>query len=317
MGGKPIRVRLAHHLSPGDSLALSAAIRSLHTAYPGEYVVDLDCTARELYQNNPDVVKLTEWGLFGEVHYNSINKANEEPHHYLEAMCRGVSDIVKRPVPLAVNRPVLVLSEAEKEWSGPLLEIAPEPVPFALVSCGHKRDYSCKGFGPSIAQEVVDHFRGRIQFAQIGTSNEVHPKLDGVVDLIDRTDIRGLARLAYHSQFGVGPVTLLQLIYAALSKSYLCMAGGREARSWLTFPSQIDLSAHGMLDCCRLTSCWKSRVVPLGDNSPGDRSLCSLPVVMSGGETIPRCHQLVGSGGIVAAIDRLIAGGVIDSHSRK
>lgn len=300
-----LRLKLAHHLCPGDSLVLSAAIRSLHLTYPGEYVVDVDCTARELYDGNPDVQRFQGHDIWGEVHYDSINRSDQEPHHFAEAMCRGVAKIIGKPVPLQTNRPVLILSDNEKDWSGVLKDIAPEPIPFGVISSGGKRDYTAKIFGNTIAQGVVDHFAGRIQFVQTGTGNELHTPLRGVINFIDRTSVRDLARVAHHASFAVGGVTLLMHVCAALAVPYVAMLGGREPRSWTTYPTQIDLSAHGCLDCCRDRACWKSRVVPLGDHTPNDRSLCVLPVAQAGGETIPRCHQLIGSAGIISAIDRL------------
>lgn len=213
------------------------------------------------------------------------------------------------PSPLATNRPVLVLSDSEKEWSWVLEQISPTPTPFALINYCGERDHSCDIFGPTIGQEVVGHYAKWIRFVQVVTSNELHTPSKNVTNLIGRTTIRDLARLAHWSRFGLGPVTLLQLVYAALSKPHLCMTGEREARSRVTFPSQIDLSARGMLPYCQSTSCWKSRVVPLNDGFTGDRSFCGMLVIMSRGETVPKWHQLVGSHGIIiAVVDRLIEG---------
>ena len=41
-------------------------------------------------------------------------------------------------------------------------------------------------------QEVVDHFRGRIQFVQVGSAEHDHPDLKGVVSLVGQTDTRQL-----------------------------------------------------------------------------------------------------------------------------
>ena len=58
-------------------------------------------------------------------------------------------------------------------------------------------------------QAVVDHFRGRIQFVQCGEAGKghVHPPLEGVINLVGRTDLRQIVRLIYHAQGIVCPVT--------------------------------------------------------------------------------------------------------------
>jgi ADP-heptose:LPS heptosyltransferase len=101
--------------------------------------------------------------------------------------------------------------------------------------------------------------------------------LRGVIDLLGKTDPRQLIRLVYHSSGGVGPSTFLQHLCAAWQKPYVCLLGGREPVAWVQYPKQTTLHSIGQLDCCRDRACWKSRVVPLGDRSEQDRSLCSNP----------------------------------------
>ena len=67
-------------------------------------------------------------------------------------------------------------------------------------------------------QAVVDHFRGRIQFVQCGEAGKghVHPPLEGVINLVGRTDLRQIVRLIYHAQGIVCPVTFFMHAAAAI-----------------------------------------------------------------------------------------------------
>src|SRR5205807_1627752 len=119
-------------------------------------------------------------------------------------------------------------------------------------------------------QQVVDHFRGNVSFVQVGSAEHDHPKLDGVIDLVDRTNTRQLMRLTYHADGGLGPITFLQHLCAAFEKPYVALLGGREPVSWVQYPLQTTLHTLGKLPCCRTKACWKSRVVALHDGGEQD-----------------------------------------------
>ena len=48
-------------------------------------------------------------------------------------------------------------------------------------------------------QQVVDHFRGKILFVQVGDTSHNHRPLRGVLDLRGKTDLRQLVRLVHHA----------------------------------------------------------------------------------------------------------------------
>ena len=307
---RPYKLVLAHHRAPGDSLVLSAAIRSLHIQYPGEYVVGLDVTAGgELYLNNPDVCDVDRAGAqFAEIEYGLINQSNQVPVTFMAAFAADLSRIIGRPLSLNTNRPHIVLSDQEKQWKSRVEEILGQKTPYALINAGHKRDYTVKGWGHSNYQRLVDKTRDRIQWVQVGTSNEVHKPLDGVINQIDKTTIRELIRLAYHADFAVGPTTLLQHVCAALQKPYVAILSGMEPLAWSSpYHTQISLSAHGRLPCCRDGACWKARVAPLGDNAVSDApgKLCELPIY-NGAETIPSCMAMITVDRVVEAVEQLL-----------
>jgi hypothetical protein len=52
---------------------------------------------------------------------------------------------------------------------------------FWLLVSGGKFDYTIKWWDHGRYQQVVDYFRGRIQFVQVGERHHHHPALEGVV----------------------------------------------------------------------------------------------------------------------------------------
>ena len=65
-------------------------------------------------------------------------------------------------------------------------------------------------------QQVVDHFKGRIEFVQVGEAGHHHPSLRGVVDLRGMTGHRQLVRLVYHAQGVISAVSFLMHLAAAV-----------------------------------------------------------------------------------------------------
>jgi hypothetical protein len=58
------------------------------------------------------------------------------------------------------------------------------------VRSGGKFDYTIKWWDHQRYQDVVDHFRDRLLFVQVGENHHNHPAIDGAVDLRGRTSHR-------------------------------------------------------------------------------------------------------------------------------
>jgi ADP-heptose:LPS heptosyltransferase len=305
------RIRITHHLSPGDTLALTAAVNCLARQFPDDFEIAVSTTAQDIWQGNPHVKNLKpEECEIVKADYNTIHHWPQLPTHFIEAFVHDLAFKLDIELHCDVNRPFLYLSDAEKirpkTFAG--YDLAK---PFALVNAGVKNDYTAKGAGSQIYQEIVDHFADRFDFIQIGMTGHQHKPLDNVKNLIDKTSNRELIRLAQHSAFGVGPVSFLHHIYAALQKPYVCYLGGREPLGWVQYPTAVCLNMLGCLPCCSDRACWRSRVTPLADNSHLNNSLCELPVLQSNGELVPMCMALLGSEPAIKAIETMLGTGVI------
>jgi ADP-heptose:LPS heptosyltransferase len=294
MTDNPRTIILRNHLSPGDVLAMTAAIYSLHKQHPGRYLTAVDTTAPALFEHNPDIITLETAKARGaeevQTHYPAINESNQRAIHFLQAYCEYFSDALQVKVPLLTNKPMLYLSPEEKAWLPQVHEITGRPTKYFLVCAGYKNDFVAKFWGHAAYQSLVDILRGKIVFVQIGDASHNHQPLKNVISLVGKTDQRQLVRLVYHSQGAVGGHTFLMHLAAALEKVYFCIAGGREPVAWNSYERQQTFHTIGLLECCR-SACWKSRVVKLNDNSDADNSLCDNP--QPGDPPIPRCLSLI------------------------
>jgi hypothetical protein len=303
---KPYRLFLRQSQCPGDALVLTAALESLHRQYPGEYHVGVETTCQEIWANNPGVKDVPAYQAhIVEMHYPAVNECGRRHVHFMGAFCEYLGRQIGRDVPLLVNRPYLYLSSDEK--NNPL-EVVGDIGPYCVLNAGHKLDFTAKFGGSGLWQRVVDHFRGRLRFVQVGedSPHHIHKPLDGVLNLIGKTPkYRDFFKLVQHSVVGAGPVSFLLHVSAALGRPYIALAGGREESTWEAYSTTQYLHTLGQLDCCREKACWRSRTVPLGDGNTNDRSLCRLPVLQDG-ESVPKCLAMIGHTGVIEALERVL-----------
>lgn len=296
------RLILRNYCPPGDVLVMTAAVRSLHAAYPGQYILATDTSTPAIWEHNPNVVPLEEAreakAEVIDMHYPLVNRSNDLAVHAMNGYCQFMADNLKVPVPLAVNRPLLYLSKREKSWLPQVQEITRLTRRYWVVCAGRKDDFTAKFWGTKNFQRLVDILAGRVFVVQVGSANHHHPRLHGALDLVGKTDIRQLIRLCYHAQGGIGGITFLQHVMAALERPYISIMGGREPAQWNAYPLQQQMHVVGMLDCCRTRACWRSKVYPLASEEKDSR--CEQP--MPGEEPIPRCMAMISPEEVAAMV---------------
>ncbi|MBI4326122.1 MAG: hypothetical protein HY674_12780 [Chloroflexi bacterium] len=310
---------LRNFLSPGDIVMLTAAVRDLHVCYPGQFSTDVRTCCSELWENNPYVTSLSEEDPTVDVidcSYPLIDRCNVAPYHCLHGFIEFLNDRLGLSIKPTVFKGDIHLSEQEKAWYSQVHELTGEETPFWIVAAGGKYDLTIKWWEAKRFQEVVDHFRGRIQFVQVGEFGHYHPKLEGVIDLRGQTNLRELVRLVYHAQGVLCPVTSLMHLAAAvevkggfpLNRPCVVVAGGREPVHWEAYPDHQFIHTNGALPCCCNGGCWKARTLPLGDDDERDQpdNLC-VDVVNS----LPRCMDMISSAEVIRRIKMYFDGGVI------
>ncbi len=310
---------LTNFQSPGDIAVLTAAVRDLHLCYPGEFVTDVRTSCPHLWENNPylTLLKPCEPGVETiDCHYPLIHRSNQEPWHFVH----GFVDFLNQRLGLRI-RPAafhgdLHLSAVEKSWVSQLQEITGEPVPFWIVSAGGKFDFTIKWWDHKRYQSVVDYFRGKILFVQVGELQHHHPPLEGVLDLRGKTDLRQLVRLIYHADGVLGPVSLSMHLATAIEvkpgmpkhRPCVVIAGGREPPHWEAYPHHQFIHCVGARRCCDNGGCWKSRTVSLGDGDSNDRPENLCVDVMNG---LPRCMEITAAD-VIRRLRPYYAGGALE-----
>jgi len=304
-------------LSPGDVVMLTAAVRDLHRCYPGQFQTDVRTPCMEIWENNPYSVPLKEKTRGVELiecSYPLIDQSNDTPYHCIH----GYIDFLNSKLGLCIRpsafRGDIHISELEKSWYSQVYEITRRNIPFWVIVAGGKYDVTIKWWETARFQQVVDHFRGRIQFVQLGEVGHHHPRLSNVIDLRGKTTIREFIRLIYHSQGVLCPVTAAMHFAAAVPSSQfsdgarpcVVIGGGREPAHWEAYPNHQYIQTTGALPFCAQGGCWRSRVVPVGDGDVRDNpeNLC---VDVTRG--LPRCMDLITADAVIHRIEMYFAGG--------
>jgi len=188
--------------------------------------------------------------------------------------------------------------------------------------------HNCKFWHPDWYQEVIDHFQGRITFVQVGQKKHWHPQLKNCINLIDKTNLRQLIRLVYHSIGVLTPISLPMHLAAAVemknhkkrNRPCVVISGGREPPQWEAYPHHRFLSVNGSLSCCDNGGCWKSRCTKINDNDPKNESLCLFPITigkthtkyptknLQGELSLAKCMYMIKPSDVIRAIESYYEG---------
>jgi ADP-heptose:LPS heptosyltransferase len=305
--------------SPGDITMLTAAVRDLHHWYPGQFATDVRTRCPDLWENNPHITPLPEDDPEVEqieCTYPLINRCNETPYHCLHGFIEFLNDFLHLNIKPTAFKGDIHLSDQEKAWYSQVHEVTGEDTPFWIVGAGGKYDVTIKWWESERYQQVVDHFRGKIQFVQIGGDGHHHPKLEGVIDLRGQTSLRELIRLIHHSQGMLCSVTGLMHLAAAVetkrgrptNRPCVVVAGGREPAHWEAYPGHQFIHTNGMLPCCANGGCWKDRAVRLRDGDSRD-SRDNLCVDVVNG--LPHCMDMITPAEVIHRIEMYFQSGAI------
>jgi ADP-heptose:LPS heptosyltransferase len=292
---------LRNFQSPGDILMLTAALRDLHRHAPGQFLTDVRTSCMELWANNPYLTPLEENAPDVEVidcRYPLIQQSNNGPHHFLQGFMMFLNEKLGLNIQPTAFHGDVHLSESEKSLPAPVAERVRSDVPYWIIVAGGKYDYTIKWWHFRRYQAVVDAWRGRALFVQVGERRHYHPELSGVIDLRGRTPLRELMRLMYHAQGVLCPVTFLMHLAAAVEwkarpkwmRPCVVVAGGREPVHWEAYPTHQFIHSIGAIPCCSAGACWRSRTLPLGDGDDRDAPDSLCVDVVNG---LPHCMDMI------------------------
>ena len=306
-------------LSPGDIVMLTAAVRDLHRGYPRQFQTDVRTSCPDLWDNNPYITPLAEEDPEVQTidcHYPLIDRCDQAPYHCLHGFIEFLNHRLGLAIKPTLFKGDIHLSAQEKAWHSQVREVTREDIPFWIVAAGGKYDITIKWWQSQRYQEVLNHFRGRIQFVQVGQTGHHHPRLDGVIDLRGRTNLRQLIRLVHHAEGVLCSVTALMHLAAAVetkpgrpaNRPCVVVAGGREPAHWEAYPDHQFIHTNGALPCCSNGGCWKDRSERLRDGDERDhRDRLCVELVRN----LPRCMDLIGADEVIRRIDLYFAARVL------
>jgi ADP-heptose:LPS heptosyltransferase len=301
---------------------LSAAVRDLHRCHPGEFATDVRTSCPDVWLNNPWLTPLSEDDpdvTVIDCHYPLIHRSNQEPRHFLDGFVEYLNEQLGLRIRVTEFRGDIHISAEEKAWFDAVQSAHGEALPFWLLASGGKHDYTIKWWDVARYQQVIDYFRGRLQFVQVGEDHHHHPPLEGVIDLRGQTTLRQLIRLMYHADGAISAVSLLMHLAAAVevkpgmpqNRPCVVVAGGREPPHFTAYPHHQFIHTVGALLCCDNGGCWKSRTLPLGDGDVNDRpdALC-VDVVGH----LPRCMDMIPAEEVIRRVELYFQGGALPTR---
>lgn len=347
---KPRKLLLRNELALGDVVVMTAALRDLHKTYPNKFITDYEGSCKEVLENNPYITKIPrddpdleiiemDYGSYLNKTASTERKTNY-PYHFLHGYAHCLEDKLGVPLRLTDFKGDIYLSQSEKSWQSQVEEMGIKN-PYWIIVSGGKECFTAKWSNPNHLQDVVDYFKGKITFVQVGEKFHWHPLLKGTINLIGRTDLRQLIRLVYHSVGVVCPVTAHAHLAAAVPtkpenpfhRACVVLAGSREPSSWEAYPMHQYLKTDGMLSCSQHGACWKNRCQPMEDGDDKDTDLCLKPVEITvkgisnqyysikpingvAKIKIPQCLDMITPFEICNAIEKYYNGGLIE-YNRK
>lgn len=312
--------------SPGDIVMLTAAVRDLKSSHRN-ILIDVRTSCGGLWENNPYLTKLNRDDKDVEIYkldYPLIHESNECQFHFIHGFRKDMEDKLGLVIKPTKFKGDIHISDEEKSWMSQLEEMNIKNK-FWIINSGIKYDFTAKAWNPDSYQKVVDHFKDKITFVQIGENGHFHLPLNNVVNLIGKTNLRELVRLVYHSSGVLCPVTLLMHLAAAvesrhglLNRPCVVLAGGREPSQWEKYPHHRFLETNGALKCCDNGGCWKSRCSKVGDGDDKDnKDLCLNPVetdidFKDGKLKIAKCLDMIKPEDVIRSIEMYYEGGVLE-----
>jgi len=313
------RVILNCDHSASTIVMLTAAVRDLHSSCPGQFQTDVCARYPELWRHNPHITRLDprDPGV-EQIDCNSplTQRSAHPPFHFIHGFLRNLGSLLKVEIKPTLFRGDLHLSQQEKSWMSQVQELTGAEIPFWVVSAGGTFEKTIKWWEQERFQVVVDAFRDRILFVQVGARGDHHPELSGVVDLRGKTDLRQLIRLIHHAQGVLCPLNLLMHLSSAVetkhnspNRACVVIAGGGQSTQWQRYPTHQFLHTIGALTCCDTARCGRHRTRSMGDGSPSD-SADKICVDVVG--NLPHCMDTIGAPDVIRSIQRYFDGGLLN-----
>ena len=315
---KKRKVILTSEYPLGDITLMTAAVRDLHRCYPGRFITDVRTPCGELWNHNPWLRHLNSEDADVEtlpIGYPLINFSNQVPYHAIHGYIDSLNELLGLEVHATEFKGDIHLSPEEIKRRSAVAELLGAELPYWIIVAGGKHDVPIKWWDTARYQEVVDRFRGRIAFVQVGSLQDHHPLLRGVLDLRGKTTVRQLVHLIHRAQGVLCGVTGAMHLAAAVPmpgkdsplRPCVVIAGGREPSHWAAYPNHQFIHTMGALPCCDQGGCWKSHVAAdVLNGSRKKEGICTNTV-----GRLARCMDMITAADVERRIELHFDGGRI------
>lgn len=272
------------------------------------------------YDTEIQVVVCSKRGHFA----SSERLKNINSYHQIHAFGQDIANKLglTTALPIGEMRGVVAISEIERGWISQVEE-AKNFNNFWMIATGGPDAQSAQWWDSQRYQAIVDEFKGKITFVQCGLEGEHHPRLKGVIDLVGKTDLRQIIRLMYHSAGYVGAPGFLMHLAAATpvrpferngrgrpnSRAAVIVSGGQEPYQWFAYEGHHVLHVNGMLPCCEVGGCGKTRCEVPHRLERNPEQLCEMPVQIGRGGVVPKCLDMVTTKMVIERIKLHFDGG--------
>ena len=278
--------------SPGDLLMLTVAIRDLHLNYPGWFETDVVSCYPEVFFNNEYINYLPKQEGIEVIDLDYgpyLHKLRKRGLHFSDCFIHILNEKLDLRIRKSTSKPHLNLTynELSKRL---FLEKFDIRKPYWIINAGIKNDIPLKQYPPYMYQKAIDLIKSHSNFhcdiVQTGNDHHIHPRLDGVINMVGKTNnLRDYFSLVYHSEGCIGPVSMQMHLAAAFDKPCIVLAGGREEPSWEKHNGHVYLNSIGDLDCCQYEGCWKKNLADC--------------VTINNDNRYPKCMMLISPESIV------------------
>jgi ADP-heptose:LPS heptosyltransferase len=308
---------LKHRYALGDTVLMTALVRDLSLAYPGQYKIWVQTNWGRVWDNNPRVSIYTSTTKLQanrviELEYQRGIDASQnrgDLSHFISWYHKDLASKLGVHVPVTEPKGEIFLTEEEKQ---PLVSGR-----YWVVVAGGKLDITTKHWPTTKWQRVVDELKRQgLQFVQTGATHyrHIHVPLKGVLNAIGKAEnIRDLFSLIYNSEGVICGITGAMHIAACFDKPCVVIAGGRERPEWEAYvnqkrsisfgpfckPIKVEhefLHTIGQLPCATEGGCWKAKTVPLQEDDTlrsNAFKLCVNPVKTDPSQPVPACMDMI------------------------
>lgn len=252
--------------SPGDLLMLSVAIRDLHLTYPYQYETDVICFYPELFFNNQFITKLPKDKNIEiiDLFYNDYaEKLRDRYYHFSDCFIHILNEKLNICIKKTTSKASIDLTENEKNKNY-VLDKYNLKKNYILLNAGIKPDIPLKQYPVSYYQKIVNELNNDKSFdydiVQVGHNQHLHPILNGVIDLVGKTNyLRDYFSLVYNSSGCINHVSLQMHLANTFNKKCIVLAGNRECEWWNHYKNQIYIESDFNCNGYDKKGCWKKK----------------------------------------------------------